>query len=194
MLPETTEGPVDWGARFGRVAPLGVEIGFGMGHALLDWAVSAPEMNLVGIDVYRPGIGSLLAGRAAQGIEHLLVAEGDARVVMERLFGSESIHEARIFFPDPWPKKRHHKRRLVNPEFMQLAARKLEPGGHLHIATDWANYAGHIDERIEDAPAFRLAERREHGGEAPLERPTTKFERRGLRKGHRIFDWKLERI
>lgn len=187
VIPETAPGPVDWSARFSREAPLGVEIGFGMGHALLDWAAATPEKNLVGIDVYRPGIGALLAGRAARGCEHLLVVEGDARVVMERLFAPASIREARIFFPDPWPKKRHHKRRLISPPFVRLLAGRLEPGGRLRLATDWEDYALWMLEVLETEPALS----NESGsGFAPRfpGRDVTRFEARGRRLGHPVWD------
>ena len=188
VIPETTAGPVDWRERFGRDAPLGVEIGFGMGQALLAWAQCEPEMNLVGIDVYRPGIGSLLAARAEQGIEHLLVVEGDARVVVERLFGPGSVGEVRIFFPDPWPKKRHHKRRLVSAPFVSLLASRLVPGGRLRLATDWEDYADHMKREMAEYPGFELV------STARGERPETHFERRGLRLGHGVWDLVYRKI
>ena len=103
------------------------------------------------------------------------------------------LHRVFVNFPDPWPKKRHHKRRILQPAFLQLCAERLAGGGSLHIATDWANYAEHIDALMAAAPEFACAERREHDGDAPLDRPVTKFERRGLGKGHRIWDWRFDR-
>jgi tRNA (guanine-N7-)-methyltransferase len=187
VVPETAAGPVDWTGRFSRAAPLGVEIGFGMGQALLGWAEAAPEMNLVGIDVYRPGIGALLAGRAERGIEHLMVVEGDARVAVERLFAPGSLREVRVFFPDPWPKKRHHKRRLINAAFVRLLAGRMEPGGRLRLATDWEAYAGWMLDVLEAEPAFS----NEFGAgfaERFAGRDVTRFEARGQRLGHRVWD------
>lgn len=187
VIEETAAGPVDWAARFGRQAPLGVEIGFGMGHALLDWAEAEPQLNLVGVDVYRPGIGALLAGRAEREIEHLLVVEGDARIVVDRLFSRNSIREARIFFPDPWPKKRHHKRRLVSAPFVRLLAERLEPGGRLRLATDWEDYAGWMLGVLEaDGTLSNEAGSGFAGRFAG--RDITRFEARGQRLGHRVWD------
>ncbi|MGE0625157.1 MAG: tRNA (guanosine(46)-N7)-methyltransferase TrmB [Pseudomonadales bacterium] len=187
VIPEATAGPVDWAARFSRAAPLGVEIGFGMGHALLDWAEAEPDMNLVGIDVYRPGIGALLAGCAERGCEHLLVVEGDARVVIDTLFAPASIREVRIFFPDPWPKKRHHKRRLVSSAFVRLLASRMLPGGRLRLATDWEDYAGWMLDVLDAEDAFA----NEYGAgfaERFAGRDVTRFEARGQRLGHRVWD------
>jgi len=103
------------------------------------------------------------------------------------------LQRVNIYFPDPWPKKRHHKRRMLQPGFLELVHSRLRPDGTLHIATDWANYAEHIDEVFEASALFVRDERREHSGEAPLDRPQTKFERRGLKKGHRICDWRFTR-
>ena len=104
-----------------------------------------------------------------------------------------SLARINLYFPDPWPKKRHHKRRLMQPDFLALTSRKLGTDGALHVATDWANYAEHIDEVCADDPHFDVAERVEHGGDRPIDKPTTKFERRGLKKGHRIWDWRLQK-
>ena len=105
-----------------------------------------------------------------------------------------SLTRINLYFPDPWPKKRHHKRRILQPSFVELCADRLVQGGALHIATDWANYAEHIDETMAGSGRFSCAEHREHGGEAPLDRPATKFEQRGLRLGHRIWDWRFDRV
>jgi tRNA (guanine-N7-)-methyltransferase len=113
--------------------------------------------------------------------------------VLERQIPLQAFVRINVYFPDPWPKKRHHKRRLIQPWFLELAAAALAPRGSLRIATDWASYAEHIDEAVAESPAFSVAERREHGGDRPLDRVVTRFERRGLRLGHRIVDWRLER-
>ena len=184
-----------WSATlFGRAAPLVFEIGFGNGETLVEQAAADPQRDYLGVEVHEPGIGHCLLCIEAAGIDNLRLIARDALEVLEHSIADGALARLNLYFPDPWPKKRHHKRRLVNPHFMQLAARKLARRGHLHVATDWANYAEHIDEVIAGSPDFRQLERRRHGGDAPLERPTTKFERRGLKRGHEIFDWKLERI
>ncbi|HEX7718558.1 MAG TPA: tRNA (guanosine(46)-N7)-methyltransferase TrmB, partial [Woeseiaceae bacterium] len=117
----------------------------------------------------------------------------DAVEVLQLQIGDASLTRINVYFPDPWPKKRHHKRRLLQADFLALAASRLAPGGHLHIATDWQEYAAHIDAIVAACPSFSLAERREHDGDRPLDRPATKFERRGLKLGHRISEWRLLR-
>ncbi|MGB5448938.1 MAG: tRNA (guanosine(46)-N7)-methyltransferase TrmB, partial [Woeseiaceae bacterium] len=118
----------------------------------------------------------------------------DAIEVLSHQVPSDSLQRVNIYFPDPWPKKRHHKRRMIQPAFLELLHGRIRADGALHIATDWENYAEHIDEVLGHAALFRCDERREHDGDAPLDRPGTKFERRGLRKGHRIWDWRLIRV
>ena len=145
----------DWPVAFGRTAPLGVEIGFGMGHALLDWAMRRPDMNLVGIEIYQPGIGALLAGIERQNLSNLRVLPGNAVLVLEEKFRPASIDEIRIWFPDPWPRKRHHKRRLIQPAFAASLASRLAPGGWLRLATDWAPYAEWIATALNELPALR---------------------------------------
>ena len=119
--------PNQWAEVFGRRAPLGVEIGFGMGQATLDWAAGEPGLNLVGIEIYRPGIGALLAGIERLGLANLRLLEGDAALLLDSKFEAGSLEEARILFPDPWPKKRHHKRRLIQPAFVRLLASRAAP-------------------------------------------------------------------
>ncbi len=114
--------------------------------------------------------------------------------MLDRQIPAESVDRINLYFPDPWPKKRHHKRRIVQPVFLELCWKALRPGGALHIATDWANYAEHIDEVLGESERFELDERREHSGDAPLDRPQTKFEQRGLKLGHRIVDWRWRTI
>ncbi len=179
---------------FGRDAPCVLEIGFGNGETLVEQAAAFPERNFIGIEVHEPGIGHCLLQIEAAGIDNLRLVAHDALEVLERQIPDGALSRINLYFPDPWPKKRHHKRRIVNLAFMELAARKLGPHGQLHIATDWANYAEHIDDVIARSPDFSCRERRRHGGDRPLDRPTTKFERRGLKRGHNIFDWRLERV
>ncbi len=179
---------------FGRDAPCVLEIGFGNGETLVEQAAASSERNFIGIEVHEPGIGHCLLQIEAAGIDNLRLVAHDALEVLERQIPDGALSRINLYFPDPWPKKRHHKRRIVNLAFMELAARKLGPHGQLHIATDWANYAEHIDDVIARSPDFSCRERRQHGGDRPLDRPTTKFERRGLKRGHNIFDWRLERV
>jgi len=168
--------------------PLGVEIGFGMGQALAQWAQAAPDWALVGVEVYQPGIGALLLQLDRDGLDNVRVIEGAAEPVLAERFDDESIDELRVLFPDPWPKKRHHKRRLVQPAFVELLARKLAPGGRLHLATDWAPYAAWMLEVLAQNPAFENLFG--PGAFAPdrQQRPPTRFEARGEKLGHEVRD------
>jgi len=173
---------------FGGGGPRVLEVGFGNGESLLEQAENDPATRYFGIEVHEPGIGHCLLGIERRGIDNLRLLCGDALEIMTAM-PEDSIERLNLYFPDPWPKKRHHKRRIVAPRFLELAARVLKPGGTLHVATDWASYAEHIDEVLAGDERFELVERREHEGERPLARPRTKFEARGLRLGHRICDW-----
>ncbi len=190
---EYSESELDLEDEFGRQAPLVVEIGYGNGDSLVQLAETAPAINFLGIEVHEPGVGHCLIRARDAGIENLRLIAHDAVEVLRHQLPAESIARLNLYFPDPWPKKRHHKRRILNPEFLDLVHSRLVPQGSLHIATDWDNYAEAIDELFANTPTFRLAERRRHDGERPLERPVTKFERRGLKKGHRITDWRFEK-
>jgi tRNA (guanine-N7-)-methyltransferase len=183
---------LDWVARFGRSAPLGLEIGFGSGQALLDWGETAPEFNLIGVEVYQPGIGSLLQGRAERGLEHIQVVEGDVTTVLTELFPLEGLAEVRIFFPDPWPKRRHLKRRLIQPSFISELAIRLVPGGRLRLATDWQPYASWML-RVLDAEKG-LKNEAEGFAERFEGRPVTRFEARGQRLGHEVWDLCFRRV
>ena len=177
-----------YGVRFGetiasaRRAPLVLEIGSGMGETTVAIAKAHPEADFVAVEVHAPGVGSLLNRIAAQALPNLRVVRHDAVEVLEHMVDDGSLAAIHLFFPDPWPKKRHHKRRLVQPEFAQLAARKLAPGGVLHAATDWPDYAEHIAAVLGAEPALEAAS----SGFAA--RPETKFESRGKRLGHPIRD------
>jgi tRNA (guanine-N7-)-methyltransferase len=174
---------------FGTSRPVVLEVGFGNGESLVELAAAIPDKNFLGIEVHEPGIGHCLLRADAAGIENLRIIAYDAIDVLTHQVPPESLSRLNLYFPDPWPKKRHHKRRIVQPAFLDLVADRLVDGGTLHIATDWANYAEHIDETLSQSDQFICVERREHDGGEPLDRPQTKFERRGLRKGHRICDW-----
>jgi len=192
IVANDTMGPVNWRDRFRRVAPLGLEIGFGTGQALLDWAESAPELNLLGIEVYRPGVGALLQGRASRGLDHLLVIEEDANTAVASLFAPDSLEEVRIFFPDPWPKTRHHKRRLVQPRFVHLLATKMMSGGRLRLATDWRPYAEWMLQALEAEPLLANDAGSGYAERFP-DRPITRFEARGQRLGHGVWDLSFRR-
>jgi len=185
--------PLDFGAIFGRRAPVVFEIGFGNGDTLVEQAIAHPDNDYLGAEVHRPGIGHCLLRIESADVRNLRLIEHDALDVLRHQVPERSLARINLYFPDPWPKKRHHKRRIVQPPFLDLAASRLVAGGELMIATDWAGYAEHIDEVIAASNRFRVTERREHGGDAPLDRPTTKFEKRGLGRGHRIWDWRLLR-
>ncbi len=180
---------LDFEALFGRRAATVVEIGFGNGETLVEQAAANPDRNYLGIEVHEPGIGHCLLRADEAGLRNLRIIAHDAIEVLKAQVPPASLSRVNLYFPDPWPKKRHHKRRIVQDTFVDLVADRLAEGGTLNVATDWANYAEHIGEVLDRSDRFRLADRREHAGEAPLDRPQTKFERRGLRRGHRIFDW-----
>jgi tRNA (guanine-N7-)-methyltransferase len=182
---------LDFSAVFGREAPNIVEIGFGNGDTLVRQATENPDSNYIGIEVHEPGIGHCLLKATEAGITNLRLLMHDAIDVLEQQIPLRSLLRVNLYFPDPWPKKRHHKRRIVQHEFLELIADRLQDGGTLNIATDWANYAEHIDEVLAESDRFSCTSRREHDGDQPLDRPRTKFERRGLKKGHRICDWIL---
>ena len=181
----------DLESMFRRSAPVVLEIGFGNGETLVEQASANPDRNFLGVEVHEPGVGHCLLKARDAGAKNLRLIMHDAIEVLTLQTPPSSLQRVNIYFPDPWPKKRHHKRRLLQPAFLELVHSRLEPGGTVHIATDWANYAEHIDEIFEASALFVLDERREHRGEAPLDRPQTKFERRGLSKGHRICDWRF---
>ena len=191
---EYTGSLLDLAALFDREAPAVLEIGFGNGDSLVQLAAEDPASNFLGVEVHDPGIGHRMIAARGANIENLRLINHDAIEVLENSLPAASLDRINLYFPDPWPKKRHHKRRIVQAPFLELCASRLKSGASLHIATDWANYAEHIDEVLEDSDLFECAERREHGGDAPLARPATKFERRGLKKGHRIVDWRFKKI
>ena len=182
---------IDFDAVFGRHAQVVLEIGFGNGDTLVQQARENPSLNFLGIEVHEPGVGHCLLKAREAGLSNLKLIKHDAIEVLANQVPTGSLQRINIYFPDPWPKKRHHKRRMIQHDFLKLVHSRLEADGVLHIATDWANYAEHIDEILSHSDLFECTHRREHGGEMPLDRPGTKFERRGLRKGHRIWDWRF---
>ena len=185
---------LDLDSIFNRAAPRVLEIGFGNGESLVQLAIEDPASDFLGIDVHDPGIGHCLISAHDARVTNLRLISHDAIDVLEMQIPHNSLSRINLYFPDPWPKKRHHKRRIVQPEFLTLCAGRLGSNGSLHIATDWENYAEHIDEVLGEFSSFDCTERREHDGDQPLARTATKFERRGVRHGHRIWDWRFVRI
>ncbi len=185
---------IDLDSVFGRAAPRVLEIGFGNGETLVEQAAANPSTDFIGIEVHEPGVGHCLLRAHAAGISNLRLSRRDAIDVLRQQIPDSSLRRINLYFPDPWPKKRHHKRRILQHDFLQMLSRKIEPGGTFHIATDWQDYAEQIDELIGSDDSFRLSERRTHGGGDPVDRSTTRFERRGLQQGHKIWDWRLTRI
>lgn len=179
---------------YGSNAPVVLEIGFGNGDSLVEQAAASPDKNFLGIEVHEPGVGHCLIAANNAALSNLKLIIHDAIEVLENQVPSASLSRINLYFPDPWPKKRHHKRRIVQAPFLDLCTDKLELGGAIHIATDWENYAEHIDEIFAASAGFGCSERRVHDGDQPFARPITKFERRGLRHGHRIYDWRFEKI
>ena len=178
---------------FGRRAPRTVEIGFGAGDALVALAGCEPARDFLGIEVYPPGVGRLLARVHGAGLGNVRVAMADALDVLERWLAPSSVEEILVWFPDPWPKKRHHKRRLVQPRFASLVRRVLQSGGRLHLATDWEAYAEHMLEVLEACPGFLNCAAPDRFVSRPERRRETRFERRGRGRGHRVFDlaWRV---
>lgn len=178
--------PIDAPALFGREAPLWLEIGFGNGEALRHMAALHPEIDFLGIEVHRPGVGHLLKALDEDGRDNVRVVRADAAEVVRERIPAATLDRVLIFFPDPWPKKKHHKRRLIQPAFADALARVLRPGGHLHLATDWGDYADHMRAVLDPHPAF--VDTAAGNAERPAYRPQTHFEARGERKGHSVRD------
>jgi tRNA (guanine-N7-)-methyltransferase len=179
---------IDFVQLFGRDAPVHLEIGFGNGEALAAMASRHPENDYVGIEVHRPGVGALLRRLESDGIANVRVISDDARAVLEQRIPDSGLSAVYLFFPDPWHKKRHHKRRLVQPEFVALLARKLKPGGLLHLATDWEDYAQQMLAVLVAAGSFENTADPGPFMPRPDDRTLTRFERRGQRLGHGVRD------
>ena len=182
---------VDLDAAFGRRAPRILEIGFGMGETTAAIAADRPGNDYLGIEVHTPGIGSLLKQIDERGLTNVRVIQHDAVEVLQYMIAPESLDGVHIFFPDPWPKKRHHKRRLIQPPLVRLLAERMKPGAYLHVATDWEEYAQHVLAVLAGEPALRNTA--QAYAARPEYRPLTKFERRGLQLGHRVWDIVFQR-
>lgn len=191
LLPRygvTLDGTLDLDAVFGRSAPRTLEIGFGNGTSLATMAAQAPEQDFLGIEVHRPGVGHLLQDIEHQALSNLRVICADAVEVLQQHLPSASLDRVLLFFPDPWPKKRHHKRRILQASFVELIRERLKPGGHFHMATDWQEYAEQMLEVMDNAAGFSNSAGRGQYAVKPDYRPETKFERRGLKLGHGVWD------
>jgi tRNA (guanine-N7-)-methyltransferase len=183
---------LDLAAAFGRSAPTILEIGFGMGETTAAIAQSHPEHNYLGLEVHSPGVGSLLKQIDERGLPNVRIVQHDAVDVVEQMLAPACLAGIHVFFPDPWPKKRHHKRRLIQPAFLRLLATRLVPGGYLHLATDWEEYAHQMLAVAQAEPA--LANLAEGFAPRPAHRPLTKFEARGRNLGHAVWDVLFRRV
>jgi len=186
------EVPLDLDAEFGRPAPKMLEIGFGMGETTAAIAAAHPENDYLGIEVHSPGVGSLLKLIAERGLGNVRIVQHDAVEVLRSMIPPLALAGVHVFFPDPWPKLRHHKRRLIQPPFVALLSERLKPGGYLHVATDWLPYAEHVLTVLTAEP--RLANTVRGYAPRPDYRPLTKFEQRGLRLGHAVQDVIFRRV
>ena len=178
--------PFDFDAAFARSAPRFLEIGFGMGETTAQIAAGHPQCDYLGIEVHTPGVGGLLRLIEAQQLTNIRIIQHDAVEVVTHMIPASSLSGIHVFFPDPWPKKRHHKRRLLQPGFVHVLASRLQPGGYLHVATDWEEYAAQILEVLSGEAL--LANSVEGFSPRPEHRPLTKFESRGLKLGHVVRD------
>lgn len=181
-----SESLLDFEKAFGCDAPVLLEIGFGMGHTTAEIAAAHPQNNYLGVEVHTPGVGSLLKDIQQRGISNTRIIQHDAVGVLNHMIPDHSLAGIHIYFPDPWPKKRHHKRRLIQPSLVALLARKLKPGGYLHCATDWEDYAVQMLEVLSSEPALKNTSKM--FAPRPQWRPITKFEQRGLKLGHGVWD------
>ncbi len=180
--------PLELDRLFGRSAPCRLDIGFGMGDGLIEMAAASPQTNYLGIELYLPGLGSTLMKLEQRQLDNVRLIYGDAWRVLSEGIPTGALEAASVFFPDPWPKKRHHKRRLVQPAFARLLADALCAGGRLYLATDWEDYAAHMLRALGETPGLVNAAGDGRFSPRPAERPATKFEARGRRLGHGEWD------
>lgn len=185
---------IDLAELFGNARPVVLEVGFGMGEATAEMAAADPDTNVLAVDVHTPGQGNLLGLADRNKLSNIRVGNGDAIILLREMLTPDSLAGLRVYFPDPWPKKRHHKRRLIQPEFLTLAATRLAPGAVVHCATDWEPYAEQMLDVLTAHPDFENTE--PGGGFAPRpdHRPLTRFEGQGLEKGHVVNDLLFRRV
>ncbi len=172
---------------------LKLEVGFGNGEALLAMAADDPSSFYLGVEVHQPGVGRCLNSIHDKALTNIRLIAHDAVEVMQQMLPPQSLDRILLFFPDPWPKKRHHKRRIVNQQFRDLACLLLKPGGYLHLATDWQNYAEHMADELLGDPRFVNQGDEKGYASKPAYRPTTRFEKRGITLGHKVWDLIFEK-
>jgi len=185
---------LDLNALFGREAPKVIEIGFGNGASLAEMAAAQPENDYIGVEVHRPGVGHLLNRIEEQKLTNVRVACTDAVELLKNQIADNSLSRVQLYFPDPWHKKRHHKRRIIQPAFVELLAQKLNIDGYLHMATDWEHYAEQMLNDLSESEQFQNASETDTYIPRPEYRPVTKFETRGLRLGHGVWDLLFKRL
>lgn len=189
------QGRIDYQTVFGREAPRYLEIGFGSGQSLLALAQLQPECDFIGVETHQPGIGALCMGIQQEQLTNLRVYYQDVIDVLEQAIPDNSLDGVQIFFPDPWQKRRHHQRRLIQPAFIQLVADKLKPGGIIHLASDWEDYAKHMMSVISQVPSVvNLAGQGQFSARSPQRPVVTKFEGRALREGRGIWDLQIKKV
>ncbi|WP_111979873.1 tRNA (guanosine(46)-N7)-methyltransferase TrmB [Algibacillus agarilyticus] len=185
---------LDFDTTFTNKGPVVLEIGFGMGASLVEMAKNEHEKNFIGIEVHKPGVGACLKLAAEESVSNLKLFEHDAVEVLKHMIADNSLSRVQLFFPDPWHKKRHHKRRIVQPEFIELLRQKLAVGGVFHMATDWENYAEHMLDMMNAAEGYKNQSEQGNYVPRPERRPLTKFEQRGQNLGHGVWDLMFEKL
>lgn len=190
---DDSDAPLDLNTLFGRDNPKVLEIGFGNGASLAEMAANQPELDFIGVEVHRPGVGQLLKAIDDRQLSNLRVAETDAVVLLKKRIADGALHRVQLYFPDPWHKKRHHKRRIIQPAFVAVLAAKIEAGGTLHMATDWQDYAEQMRQDLAASNDFKNLGNSDGFIARPDYRPLTKFEQRGHRLGHGVWDLLFER-
>jgi len=188
-----SENMLDFNSIFGNKAPITLEIGFGNGESLLEQAIGHPERNFLGIEVHTPGVGHLIHEAQRAGINNLRIIRHDAIEVLDKQIPENTLDRVQLFFPDPWHKKRHNKRRILKSNFVETIRKHLHIGGHFHMATDWENYAEHMLETMNQHPGFFNTAAEANFISPQGLRPETKFERRGLKLGHGVWDMVYEK-
>jgi tRNA (guanine-N7-)-methyltransferase len=188
-----SDGIIDFASLFNNSNPIVLEIGFGMGKSLVEMAKNAPELNFVGVEVHRPGVGACISLAQDEGVDNLKLFEHDAIEVLADCIPERSLTTVQLFFPDPWHKKKHHKRRIVSLEFVETIRQKLKVDGVFHMATDWENYAECMIEDMNSAPGYENLAVEGDFVPRPDSRPLTKFENRGNNLGHGVWDIQFKR-
>lgn len=188
------DGAINTDVIFGRTGQKVLEIGFGMGTSLIEMAVASPNTDFIGVEVHPPGVGTLMNSARIEDLSNLRVYLADANDVLEECFATQSIDRLQLYFPDPWHKKKHNKRRIVKSTFVQQVRAKLRSGGILHMATDWQHYADQMMETLSEAEGFENCAGAGQYSERPSYRPITKFEKRGEKLGHGVWDLVFKKI